>query len=89
MKQETIFTKSVRLAGSSPEEFGKAEERALRHWTEGLEHLLLHVERVHPERDAALEVAHVGVDGAAVPDVVGRVRVGRPEDALAHKQGLN
>jgi hypothetical protein len=50
---------------------------------------LLHVERVHPERDAALKVSHVGVDGAAVPDVVGGVWVRGAEDALSHEQGLH
>ena len=34
-------------------------------------------------------MSHVGVDGAAVPDVVGGVRVGGPEDAFAHQERLH
>jgi len=71
------------LAHHVGEELGETEQRTLSHRTERLEHLLLHVERVHPQRDAPFEVAHVGVDGAAVADVVGRVGVGGAEDSFA------
>ena len=50
--------------------------------------MLLHVERVHPQLDAALEVAGVGVHGAPVPDEVGGVRVRRAQDPLPHDQSL-
>ena len=71
------------------EELGERQEAALRHRVERVEHALLHVERVHPQRDAALEVAHVGVERAAVPDVVGRVRVGGAQDPLPDEERLH
>jgi len=44
---------------------------------ERLETLLLGVEGIEPEENAFSEVAAVGVDGAAVPDVVGCIWKGR------------
>ena len=58
------------------EELGEAEEAGLDHGVQRLQALLLRVERVQPEEDALAEVAAVGVDGAAVSDVVGCVGVG-------------
>lgn len=66
---------AVPLRHHVAEELGEREQRAVRHRAERLEHGLLHLERVHPQPDAAAEVARVRVHGAAVPDVVRRLRV--------------
>ena len=71
------------------EQFSKAEEAGLGHGGEWLKDLLLHVQRVHPESDAALKMAHVGVHGAPVSDVVTGVGMSRAQDALPHKKSLN
>ncbi len=71
------------------EELGEGEEAAGRHGAERVQVALLHIQSVLPQLDAALKVPRVGVDGPSVADVVGRVRVRGPEDALSDQQRLH
>ncbi len=71
------------------EELGEGQQAAGRHGAERVQVVLLHVQRVLPQLDAAFEVPRIGVDGSSVAYVVGRVRVRGSEDALSDQQRLH
>ena len=43
---------------------------------------------LHPQCNATLKVAHVGIDSAPIPDVVAGVWVRWPQNSLSYQQGL-
>ena len=84
-----LFLPGSALAHHVGEEFGEAEKGALCHQTQRLQHLLLHVQGVHPQGDAPLELTHVRINGSAVTDVIWRVRMRRTQNPLPNQKRLH